>query len=81
MAVQAGVAVLASMDVVIGSLVLGTSPALATYQAANIFGRIPVFLGAALSARGLPPDDRRPPSPAGGGPRRASSSTPPCASP
>ena len=49
LAIQAGVAVLASMDVVIGSLVLGTSPALATYQAANIFGRIPVFIGSALS--------------------------------
>ena len=49
MAIQVGVAVLASMDVVIGSLVLGTSPALATYQAANIFGRIPVFIGSALS--------------------------------
>ena len=49
MAIQAGVAVLASMDVVIGSLVLGTQPALATYQAANIFGRVPVFIGAALS--------------------------------
>jgi glycosyltransferase involved in cell wall biosynthesis/O-antigen/teichoic acid export membrane protein len=49
LAIQAGVAVLASMDVVIGSLVLGTVPALATYQAANILGRVPVFLGAALS--------------------------------
>ncbi len=49
MAIQAGVAVLASMDVVIGSLVLGASPALATYQAANILGRVPVFIGAALS--------------------------------
>ena len=49
LAIQAGVAVLASMDVVIGSLVLGTLPALATYQAANILGGIPVFLGAALS--------------------------------
>ena len=49
MAIQAGVAVLASMDVVIGSLVLGTAPALATYQAANILGRVPVFIGAALS--------------------------------
>jgi amino acid adenylation domain-containing protein len=49
LAIQAGVAVLASMDVVIGSLVLGAQPALATYQAANIIGRIPVFIGAALS--------------------------------
>jgi amino acid adenylation domain-containing protein len=49
MAIQGGVAVLASMDVVIASLVLGAQPALATYQAANIFGRVPVFVGAALS--------------------------------
>ena len=49
MAIQAGVAVLASMDIVIGSLVLGTTPALATYQAANIIGRVPVFIGSALS--------------------------------
>ena len=49
MAIQAGVAVLASMDVVIGSLVLGTQPALATYQAANILGRVPVFIGSAIS--------------------------------
>ena len=49
LAIQAGVAVLASMDVVIGSLILGASPALATYQAANIFGRVPVFIGSALS--------------------------------
>jgi amino acid adenylation domain-containing protein len=49
MAIQVGVALLASMDVVIGSLVLGTTPALATYQAANILGRIPVFIGSALS--------------------------------
>ncbi len=49
LAIQAGVAVLASMDVVIGSLILGAQPALATYQAANIIGRIPVFIGSALS--------------------------------
>ncbi len=49
LAIQAGVAVLASMDVVIGSLVLGSQPALATYQAANILGRVPVFIGSALS--------------------------------
>ena len=49
LAIQAGVAVLASMDVVIGSLILGTQPAFATYQAATILGRAPVFIGAALS--------------------------------
>ncbi len=49
MAIQGGVAVLASMDVVIASLILGTQPALATYQAANILGRVPVFVAAALS--------------------------------
>jgi amino acid adenylation domain-containing protein len=49
LAIQAGVAILASMDVVIGSLILGAQPALATYQAANILGRVPLFLGGALS--------------------------------
>ena len=49
MAIQAGVAVLASMDVVIGSLIIGTQPAMATYLAANILGRVPVFIGTALS--------------------------------
>ena len=49
LAIQAGVAVLASLDVVIGSLVLGTTRAFATYQAANILGRVPVFIGTALS--------------------------------
>jgi O-antigen/teichoic acid export membrane protein len=44
MAVQSGVAVLASMDVVIGSLVIGTQPAMATYVAANVLGRVPVFI-------------------------------------
>ena len=42
-------AVLASLDVVIGSLVLGTTRGFATYQAANILGRVPVFIGTALS--------------------------------
>jgi glycosyltransferase involved in cell wall biosynthesis len=49
LAIQAGVAVLMSMDVVIGSLIIGAEPALATYQAANILGRVPVFLAAAIS--------------------------------
>jgi glycosyltransferase involved in cell wall biosynthesis/O-antigen/teichoic acid export membrane protein len=49
LAIQGGVAMLASMDVVIGSLILGAQPALATYQAANILGRVPVFFGAAIS--------------------------------
>jgi glycosyltransferase involved in cell wall biosynthesis/O-antigen/teichoic acid export membrane protein len=47
--VQAGVAVLAGMDIVIGSLALTDRDALATYQAAQILGRIPVFVGTALS--------------------------------
>ena len=49
MAIQAGVAILASMDVVIGSLILGAQPAMATYLAANVLGRVPVFIGGALS--------------------------------
>jgi glycosyltransferase involved in cell wall biosynthesis/O-antigen/teichoic acid export membrane protein len=49
MAIQSGVAVLASMDVVIGSLIIGTQPAMATYLAANVLGRVPVFIGTALS--------------------------------
>ncbi|HEY3941210.1 MAG TPA: amino acid adenylation domain-containing protein [Acidimicrobiales bacterium] len=53
-AIQAGVAVLASLDVVVGSLVLGDQPRLATYQAAIILGRIPVFLGTALSTVAFP---------------------------
>ncbi|MGD0394571.1 MAG: glycosyltransferase [Acidimicrobiales bacterium] len=49
MAIQSGVAILASMDVVIGSLIIGAQPAMATYLAANVLGRVPVFIGAALS--------------------------------
>ena len=49
MAIQSGVAVLASMDVVIGSLVIGAQPQMGTYLAANVLGRVPVFIGAALS--------------------------------
>jgi glycosyltransferase involved in cell wall biosynthesis/O-antigen/teichoic acid export membrane protein len=49
LAIQAGVAVIASMDIVIGSLILGTQPALATYQAATLLGRVPAFIGAAIS--------------------------------
>jgi glycosyltransferase involved in cell wall biosynthesis/O-antigen/teichoic acid export membrane protein len=47
--IQAGVAVLATLDVVLGSLVLGASRHLATYQAANILGRVPLFVGTAVS--------------------------------
>lgn len=47
--IQGGVAVLASLDIVIGSLVLGASAHLATYQAANVVGRVPLFVGAAVS--------------------------------
>jgi len=49
MAIQSGVAVLASMDVVIGSLVIGAQPQMGTYLAANVLGRVPVFIGGALS--------------------------------
>ncbi len=47
--IQAGVAVIAGMDIVLGSLFLGRRTLLATYQAAQILGRIPVFVGTALS--------------------------------
>ena len=49
LAIQSGVAILASMDVVIGSLVIGAQPQMGTYLAANVLGRVPVFIGAALS--------------------------------
>jgi glycosyltransferase involved in cell wall biosynthesis/O-antigen/teichoic acid export membrane protein len=49
LSIQGGVAVLASLDVVVASLAVGTSTQLATYQAANILGRVPLFIGAALS--------------------------------
>jgi glycosyltransferase involved in cell wall biosynthesis/O-antigen/teichoic acid export membrane protein len=49
LSIQGGVAVMASLDVVVASLAIGTSARLATYQAANILGRVPLFIGAALS--------------------------------
>lgn len=48
LAIQAGVAVLASLDVVVGSLV-APRRALATYEAAQILTRLPVFVATALS--------------------------------
>ncbi|MDE3202910.1 MAG: glycosyltransferase [Acidobacteriota bacterium] len=47
--IQSGVAVMAGMDIAIGSLFLVHRTLLATYQAAQILGRIPVFVGTALS--------------------------------
>ena len=49
LAIQSGVAVLASLDVIVGSLILGKSVGFATYQAANILGRVPLYIGTALS--------------------------------
>jgi glycosyltransferase involved in cell wall biosynthesis len=49
MAIQAGVAVLASLDVVVGSLAIGDRARLATYEVAQILTRIPVFVATALS--------------------------------
>ncbi len=49
LSIQGGVAVLASLDIVVASVAVGTSTQLATYQAANILGRVPLFIGAALS--------------------------------
>jgi O-antigen/teichoic acid export membrane protein len=42
-------AVLISLDFVVGGLVLGTDRQLVTYEAANILGRLPVFVGGAVS--------------------------------
>jgi glycosyltransferase involved in cell wall biosynthesis/O-antigen/teichoic acid export membrane protein len=49
LAIQSGVAVLAGMDIVLASLTVANRTSLATYQAAQILGRIPVFVGTALS--------------------------------
>jgi glycosyltransferase involved in cell wall biosynthesis len=49
LSIQGGVAVMASLDVVLGSIVLGRSAHLATYQAANVLGRVPLFIGASVS--------------------------------
>lgn len=54
LSIQGGVAVLASLDVVIASLVIGTNRELAVYQAANILGRIPLFIGASVSIVAFP---------------------------
>jgi amino acid adenylation domain-containing protein len=52
--IQAGAAILASLDIVIGSLVLGRDPGFATYQAANVLGRVPLYVGAAISVVAFP---------------------------
>jgi glycosyltransferase involved in cell wall biosynthesis/O-antigen/teichoic acid export membrane protein len=49
LAIQSGVAVLAGMDIVLASLTVTRRANLATYQAAQILGRIPTFVGTALS--------------------------------
>jgi glycosyltransferase involved in cell wall biosynthesis/O-antigen/teichoic acid export membrane protein len=49
MAIQGGVAILASLDVIVGSLVIGDRARLATYEVAQILTRIPVFIGSAMS--------------------------------
>jgi glycosyltransferase involved in cell wall biosynthesis len=49
MAIQAGVAVLASLDVIVGSIVITDRAHLATYEVAQILTRIPVFVGTAMS--------------------------------
>ena len=49
MAIQAGAAVLASMDIVLAGLLVSDRTSVGTYQAAQILGRVPVYVGAALS--------------------------------
>ncbi len=49
-AVQAGVSALAMLDVIVGSLLLGPSRAMAGYQAMLVFARVPLFVTGALSA-------------------------------
>lgn len=48
-AIQGSVAVLASLDVVLASALVGPGPGLASYQVATVLGRIPLFLAGALS--------------------------------
>jgi len=47
--VQGGVAVVASCDIVVGSLLLRDRTTLATYLAAQVFARIPVYVATGLS--------------------------------
>ena len=49
LAIQAGAAVLASLDIVVASLLIADRAHLATYQAAQILARVPVFIGSSLS--------------------------------
>jgi glycosyltransferase involved in cell wall biosynthesis/O-antigen/teichoic acid export membrane protein len=49
MAIQAGVAVVASLDIVVGSIMIHDRPRLATYEVAQILARVPVYIGTALS--------------------------------
>lgn len=47
--VQGGVAVVASADIVVGSLMIGDRARLATYLVAQVFARIPVYVATGLS--------------------------------
>lgn len=47
--IQAGAAVLASLDIVMASLLVANRSHLATYQAAQILARVPVFVASSLS--------------------------------
>jgi glycosyltransferase involved in cell wall biosynthesis/O-antigen/teichoic acid export membrane protein len=49
MAIQGGVALLASLDVIIGSLIIVERARLATYEVAQILTRVPVFIATAMS--------------------------------
>ena len=49
MSIQAGVALLASIDVIVGSLTISHRSRLATYEVAQILTRIPIFVATALS--------------------------------
>jgi glycosyltransferase involved in cell wall biosynthesis/O-antigen/teichoic acid export membrane protein len=54
LAIQAGAAVLASLDIVMASLLVAHRTSLATYQAAQILARVPVFVASSLSLVAFP---------------------------
>jgi glycosyltransferase involved in cell wall biosynthesis len=54
MAIQAGVAVLSSLDVVVASIVVADRSKLATYQVAQLLTRVPIFIATALSMVAFP---------------------------
>jgi glycosyltransferase involved in cell wall biosynthesis/O-antigen/teichoic acid export membrane protein len=62
LSIQGGVAVMASLDVVLASIVVGKNAHLATYQAANVLGRVPLFIGASVSLVVFPLLARRRPN-------------------